>query len=242
MNAPTDTPVTIARSPDAHAARLAGYMYLAASVGFLVVFSWLARAFGYPDVLDLPADQVLPRLLSLGGAGRAVWAVYAVLPLMLIPAAAGAVGALTRADGRTDTALRIGLLLQVFAALCMTLGLARWSTAQWSLATSWQLADPAQRVGLAATFDVLNVYLGNGIGEFVGELTLYGSFLAFAIALHHNGAKKVAALGAVTALAGWIGMFRNITPSVQLAADVTNVLLPLFLIVFGISLLRGKAS
>ena len=233
---------TISRSPESIAPRLAGATYVAASVGFLIVFSWLASHFGYPDVLDLPAADVLPRLLSLGGAGRAVWAVYAVLPLMLIPAAAGAVGALERADGRTDTAVRIGLLLQVVAALCMTLGLARWSTAQWSLATSWQLADAAQRVGLAATFDVLNVFLGNGIGEFVGELTLYGSFLAFAIALRHNGAKKVAALGAITAVAGWIGMFRNITPGVQLAADVTNVLLPLFLIVFGISLLRGKAS
>ncbi len=232
----------IASSSASIAPRLAGATYVTASVGFLIVFSWLASAFGYPDVLDLPADLVLPRLLSLGGVGRAVWAVYAVLPLMLIPAAAGAVGALTRADGRTDTAVRIGLLLQVCAALCMTLGLARWSTAQWSLATSWQLADPAQRVGLAATFDVLNVYLGNGIGEFVGELTLYGSFLAFAIALRHTGAKKVALLGAVTAVAGWIGMFRNITPSVQLAADVTNVLLPLFLIVFGISLFRGKTS
>lgn len=228
--------------PESIAPRLAGATYVAASVGFLIVFSWLASHFGYPDVLDLPAADVLPRLLSLGGAGRAVWAVYALLPLMLIPAAAGAVGALKRVDGRSDTAVRIGLLLQVFAALCMTLGLARWSTAQWSLATSWQLADAAQRVGLAATFDVLNVFLGNGIGEFVGELTLYGSFLAFAIALYHNGAKKVAALGAITAVAGWIGMFRNITPSVQLAADVTNALLPLFLIVFGVSLLRGKVS
>jgi hypothetical protein len=49
-------------------------------------------------------------------------------------------------------------------------------------------------------------------------------------------------LGAITGLAGWIGMFRNITSAVQLAADATNALLPLFLIVLGITLLRGKAS
>ena len=75
---------TISRSPESIAPRLAGATYVAASVGFLIVFSWLASHFGYPDVLDLPAADVLPRLLSLGGAGRAVWAVYAVLPLMLI--------------------------------------------------------------------------------------------------------------------------------------------------------------
>ncbi len=229
-------------STQAIAPRLAGVTYVAASLGFLVVFAWLASHFGYPDVLELSAAEVLPRLLALGNTGRAVWAVYAVLPLMLIPAAAGAVGALRHADGRTDSSVRLGLMLQGVAALCMTLGLARWSTAQWALANSWQGADEAQRVGLAATFDILNAFLGNGIGEFVGELMLYGSFMAFAIALYHTGSKKIAALGVVTALAGWIGMFRNITSSVQLAADVTNALLPLFLIAFGIHLLRGKAS
>ncbi len=224
------------------APRVAGLTYITASAGFLIVFSWLASHFGYPDVLDLTAAEVLPRLLSLGNTGRAVWALYAVLPLMLIPAAAGAVAPLQHADGRNDAAVRLGVILQAVAALCMTLGLARWSTAQWALAKSWQSADESQRLGLAATFDALNSMLGNGIGEFVGELTLYGSFLAFAIALYRNGSRKVALLGAVTAIAGWIGMFRNITSSVQLAADLTNVLLPLFLIVFGITLLRGKAS
>ncbi len=233
---------TSARSRSVMVPRVAGGTYIAASLGFLIVFSWLASRFNYPDVLDLPAADVLPRLLSLGGAGRAVWAVYALLPLLLIPAASGAVDGLRHADGRSDAAVRLGVILQVVAAVCMMLGLARWSTAQWSLATSWQAADAAQRVGLAATFDVLNVLLGNAVGEFVGELALYGSFLAFAIALHAIGSRKVALLGAVTALAGWIGMFRNVTAVVQPAADVTNLLLPVFLIVFGITLLRGRDS
>ena len=62
-------------------------------------------------------------------------------------------------------------MLQAFAALCMTLALARWSTILLALPTSWQGADSAQRVGLAATFDALNSYLGNSIGEFVCERT-----------------------------------------------------------------------
>ena len=91
--------------------------------------------------------------------------------------------------------MRIGLLLQVIAALCTMLGLARWSTAQWSLATSWPLADAAQRVCLAVMFDVLNVFLGNGIGEFVGELTLYGSFRSFAISLNYRSEKNGCRVG-----------------------------------------------
>ncbi len=222
------------------AARLGGLAYIAASVGFLVVFSWLAAHFGYPDVLDHPAGDVLPRLLALGSTGRAVWAVYAVLPLMLIPAAVGAGDALARADARNASAIRLGVLLQVIAALAMTLGLARWSTAQWSLAQGWSHADAAQRLMLSTVFDALNSYLGNAIGEFVGELALYGSFAAFAVAMWQVGARRMALFGAITAVAGWIGMFRNITTAVQSAADATNVLLPAFLIALGVTLVRGQ--
>ncbi len=220
------------------AARLGGATYIAASVGFLVVFSWLAARFGYPDVLDQPAADVLPKLLALGGSGRAVWIIYALLPLTLIGASVGAADALRHPDGRNASALRLGVLLQVVAALAMTLGLARWSTAQWVLAEAWPMADAAQQQTLTVVFDALNAYLGNAIGEFVGELALYASFGAFAVALWRIGGRKMAVLGAVTAAFGLIGMFRNITPAVQLAADVTNLLLPLFLIAFGIAVMR----
>lgn len=223
------------------AARVGGAAYIAASLGFLAVFSWLAAHFGYPDVLGAPASEVLPRLLALGGGGRAVWIAYAVLPLLLIPAAAGAAAALR--GSADDCAIHLGVILQVIAALAMTSGLARWSTAQWALAESWVNADGGQRAVLAAVFDALNSYLGNAIGEFVGELALYGSFVAFAVALHGAGWRRMAAAGVVTALAGWVGMFRNMTPAVQPAADIANALLPLFLIAFGAMLMRyGSAG
>jgi len=220
-------------------ARLAGTMYIAASLGFLIIFSWLAARFGYPDVLDQAAADVLPELLALGNTGRGVWIAYAVLPLMLIPAAIGAAQALRVSDDRTGGAIQLGVVLQVVAAFAMTLGLARWSTAQWSLAEVWVIADSAQQVSLAAVFNALNTYLGNAIGEFLGELALNGSFAAFSLALWRAGGRRMAVFGLVTALAGWVGMFRNITPVVQPAADVTNFLLPLFLIAFGVTVIRG---
>jgi hypothetical protein len=230
-------PSTITTAP---AARLAGVTYVAASVGFMLVFSWLAANFGYPDVLDAKAGDVLPALQSLGKRGRMVWAIYALLPLMLLPAVAGAADALRTDDLRNEAVVRLGVLLQSLAALCMTLGLARWSTAQWTLATAWPTASAAERAQIAIIFDLLNVWLGNGIGEFVGELALYGSFATFAIALRRLGVRSLAAFAAITAFAGWIGMFRNVTPAVQFAADITNLLLPLFLIAFGIGLVRGR--
>ncbi len=226
----------------APAARLAGIAYITASVGFLIVFFWLAAHFGYPDVLDRPAAEVLPQLLGLGSAGRAVWAAYALIPLLLIPAAVGATDALRGPDLRNDATVRLALILQVTAALCMMIGLARWSTAQWTIAMAWEHADAAQQVSLATSFDLLNTFLGNALGEFVGELALYGSFAAFALALHRLEVRWLSFLAASTALLGWIGMFRNITTSVQPASNVTNLLLPFFLIAFGVALVRGRTA
>jgi hypothetical protein len=232
-------PSTTVTAPAAH---IAGATYIAASVGFMLVFSWLAAHFGYPEVLDGQAKDVLPALHALGNDGRAVWAIYALLPLALLPAVAGAADALRTDDLRNEAVVRLGVLLQGVAALCMTLGLARWSTAQWALASAWPAASAAERASITLVFDALNAYLGNGIGEFVGEFALYGSFAAFAIALLRLGVLSLAAFAAVTALAGWVGMFRNITPTVQFAADITNLLLPLFLIVFGVALIRGRTA
>lgn len=222
------------------AARLGGLSYIVASVGFLIVFSWLASAFGYPDVLDEAAADVLPALLALGTTGRLVWIVYAVLPLLLIPAAVGASERFRDADGRTPASVRLAVTLQAVAAVAMTLGLARWSTANWIVAESWQTADASQRAMLATMFDAYNAFLGNAIGEFVGELALYGSFLAFGAALRASGATWIAALAGATGVAGLLGSFRNMTTVVQIASDATNLLLPLFLIAFGVVLMRAR--
>jgi hypothetical protein len=225
------------------AARAAGVAYGAAAVGFVGVFGWLAARFDYPAVLDGPAAQVLPALLALGATGRAVWALYALLPLLLLPAAAGASAALRRPDGATDGALALARALHVVAALAMTLGLARWSTLHWVLAEAWPAAAPATQAALAVAFHAANVYLGVAIGEFVGELALYGAFVALAAALRGCGASRaLTALVAATGLLGWVGMWRNVTDAVQPVADVVNLLLPLCLLALAVWLSRARPA
>jgi hypothetical protein len=41
-----------------------------------------------------------------------------------------------------------------------------------------------------------------------------------------------------TGIAGLIGMFRNVTAAVAPVAEVNNYLLPIWMIVFGVSLMR----
>ncbi len=54
--------------------------------------------------------------------------------------------------------------------------------------------------------------------------------------------RAIAVAGLLTGAAGMIGMFRNITRVVAPVADINNCLLPLWMIVFGIVLLRHRET
>src|SRR6478672_11351828 len=121
---------TVSLTESRGAARAGGWSLIAAAIGFMAVFSYLAARFSYPDVLDGPAAEVLPRLVALGSSGRTVWAIYAFLPLLLIPAGIGAYAALRDA---APNAMRAALVFSVVSAVSMLLGLARWPSVHWEL-------------------------------------------------------------------------------------------------------------
>ncbi len=225
----------------------AGLLYAGSAIGFIAVFVWLAGAFGYPDVLKASAADVLPRLLALGPTGRAVWTLYALLPLALVPAALGARTAL----GEYGIArMRVATLLQWVAAGAMTIGLARWPSLNWGIATEWNSAGVAAQQAMSATFAAGNRWLGNLIGEFVGELALYaaiglmGSVLLSAWRRGAAGAsvRWVGWLCIVTAVVGEVAAWRNVSPLVDPAATLANNLLPLSLIALGVVLVRWREA
>jgi hypothetical protein len=224
--------------PSRGAARAGGWSLITAAVGFMAVFSYLAARFDYPDVLDGTASAVLPELLALGTTGRAVWVVYAFLPLLLIPAGVGAYAALRDS---TPSAMRAALAFSVISAVSMLLGLARWPSVHWELARAYATASPDARLAIDAVFTGLNVYLGNFIGEFLGELSLNAFFILTALAMMRAGRRWAGYGGLVAGTIGLIAAFRNVTPAVDLIAEVNNYVLPLWLVVLGVALLRGRA-
>ena len=231
---------TTAGSPTAPAAttiRLGGIALIAGAVAFMGVFAWLAARFDYPAVLDGSADVVLPALLATGGAGRAAWALYGFLPLIWLPAGVGAYYALRRTH---PGAMLLALQCAALSAISMMLGLLRWPSVHWRLAERYAVADAVERQTLAAIFDGLNVYLGNYLGEFLGEPTFSAFFVlsAWALLRSRRGPRAIAILGLITGISGWVGMFRNLTGIVAPVAAINNYLLPLWMIVFGIVLLR----
>src|SRR5688500_13677450 len=78
--------------------RFGGWSLVVGAVAFMAVFMYLAAKFNYPDVLDGPAETVLPSLLATGAQGRAVWAIYAFLPLLWLPAGVAVFEALAWAN------------------------------------------------------------------------------------------------------------------------------------------------
>ena len=188
-------------------------------------------------MLDGPAADVLPKLIALGGTGRAVWVIYAFLPLLLIPAGLGTNAALGEA---APNATRGALVLAVVTAISMLLGLARWPSVHWELGRAYATASPDARAAIDAVFRGLNVYLGNYIGEFLGELALNGFFILSAYGLLKGGWKRSGYVGLVVGVIGLVTAFRNVTTAVAPIAEVNNYILPLWLIAMGVVLVRWR--
>ena len=224
-----------------NATRVGGWALIVAAIAFMGVFSYLAVTFDYPDVLDGDGGTVLPRLLSLGTPGRAVWAFYGMLPWLLLPAGLGAHAALR--TGATSHG-RAALVLAVVSAFAMSLGLLRWPSIHWALAGHLASATtPGAREGILATFDGLNAFLGQYVGEFVGELALNLFFLCIGLGMRRVEAfpRWAGIAGVLAALTGLVAMWRNVTPLVRGVAEVENYLLPAWMVILGVLLVRFRS-
>ncbi len=213
-----------------------GASFIAGALAFVSVFTYLAVNFDYPDILDGAAADVLPRLLGGGSAMRSVWAIYAFLPLFLIP---GAVGACFSCPS-SRACMNLAVIFCCIAAFAMCLGLMRWPTIHWALADAWRLAGDETRLGLDAMFNGLNLYLGNYIGEFFGESMLALFFLLTGLSMlaETRIPRWLGRCGIGFSVMFFAGAFRNVASEAQIIADVNNGLLPLWMVVLGVALIR----
>lgn len=208
-----------------------GLSFVVGALAFVLVFGYLAANFSYPGILKGSAAEVLPRLRSGGSMMRAVWAIYAFLPLFLVAGAVGAFFACPSSRSR----MTLALVVASTGAFAMCLGLMRWPSVHWALAEIHSQAGPETRSSLEAVFNGLNLYLGNYIGEFFGEAALAAFFLlaGFSMLDEQRFPKWLGWSGIAFALLFFVGAFRNVTSAVQPVADVNNALLPLWMIVLG---------
>jgi hypothetical protein len=212
---------------------IGGVCLVAGALAFVGVFSYLAANFNYPAILDGNAAEVLPRLRSGGSTMRAVWAIYAFLPLLLVPGSVGAYFACPNSRGR----MTVAMIATCLGALAMCLGLIRWPTIHWAMAEAYVVAAPDAKTSLDAIFAGLNLYLGNYIGEFLGEVCLGIFFLLTGLSMLSEPRfwRWLGVAGAVFALLFMVGALRNVVPVVQPLADLNNALLPVWMVILGVS-------
>jgi hypothetical protein len=217
--------------------KFAGITLILNASAFIAVFSYLAAVFGYPDVLDHDAAQVLPLLAEGGSSLRNVWFLYGALPFGLVLAGA-AVGPWL---GRAGPVYRaVGVSASVTGGIAMSLGLLRWPTLEWTLAEHW-LAEPAARYALSAMFDASNLFLGNLVGEFVGELGVGTWFVVLGLAHRKLGQRLFGNLGIFAGVLMLVAALRNITSVVALVSELNNLTLPLWLITLGVLFFRERS-
>ena len=146
-----------------------GLLLLVLPVAYNGLYTLLARAFDYPDILRRPTHDVLARFAAGGSRLVLIWWGFAMSAVLLAPAAV--LLSATLADAN-PTVLSLATAIGLLAALVQFLGLIRWAFTVPHLARV--AADPATTVAtqeaIEVTFQTLNRYLGVAVGEHLGYL------------------------------------------------------------------------
>jgi Domain of unknown function (DUF4386) len=157
---------------------LTGLLLLVLPVAYNLLFTLLARAFDYPDVLRQPTRQILERFAAGGSRLVLLWWGFAMCAVLLAPAVV--LLSATLADAH-PTVLSLATATGLLAAAVQFLGLVRWPFAVPHLArlATDPAASPATIDAVEVTFQTLNRYLGVAVGEHLGYL-LTGLWTALA--------------------------------------------------------------
>jgi hypothetical protein len=221
-----------------------GVLAIVLPLAFNATFFALGSAFEYPDILRQPTADILEKF-SGGGPGLVrLWYLFATTALLAIPLAV----LLGNLFAPMQPALaRASTVAGVLSGLVQTLGLLRWVFLVPGLAAvaADAAADPATRSAAIVVFEAAHRYLGVGVGEHLGYLfTGAWTLLLSAITVREGlGRPWLGALGTVAALGIMIGMLEPAGwEPAGLVVALSYILWSLWLIAFGVLLLRGWTS
>ncbi|MFT3809784.1 MAG: DUF4386 family protein [Micropepsaceae bacterium] len=173
--------------------RAAGIALAAFAVLTNVPYSALIALFDYDDVLRRPSGEVLTLFRAGGEALVLAWWGFAMAAVGFAIAA----GLAGEALARRGVMPRWATMLGVASGLIQAVALLRWVFAVPHLAAAYAGGDAAAQAGAIATYETLNLYLGAGLGEHLGQMLLVIWTGAIALAFTH--------LGGTLKIIGWIG-------------------------------------
>ena len=146
----------------------AGIVLIAYAIAFNLPYAWLSVFFGYPDILRLPAGEVLAAFNQAGPSLILAWFAFAAAALLLAPIAI----LVARVTAMDITSPSWGVAaLGIGAGIAQAIGLSRWVYAVPGLAASWTSAasEPTMRQLIEVVFTTFHQFAGVGIGEAIGQ-------------------------------------------------------------------------
>ena len=214
--------------------KLTAVLMIAAAVLATAAFTMLGTIFNYPDILKEPVEEILAAFRASQAAVVGWFAVLALSAALFVPIAVG-VGRLS-----THRAMRVAVPVGIAAGIVQVIGLARWPLLVPGFAADAASQDARVAAAARDSFVLAHRILGNLIGETLGYLLTAAWTLLVLVALGRSIAGRwFAALGAVSAVLVLAGVLSPLDlPVIDLANFVGYLLWSVWLVVFGILLLR----
>ncbi len=174
----------------------AGLLVLAEVLLQLLAFNGLAAVFEFPDVLRLPAAEVIPRFLAQESTIVTCYYLFLWSSLLYIPLSYWLAHALDQDQGRPSLASQLLIGTGIGTAILQVIGFVRWVFWMPYLAHQWQ-DNPATRPMTESLYELMNRYAGQSIGEHLGFILMAVWTVVLGYILSHQTTKWGRALGFV---------------------------------------------
>lgn len=226
--------------------RATGLLLIAGAVLVNLPYAWLVVNFEYPDVLRLPAGEILTRFQAGGTTIILVWLAFAWAGLPLLPAMIW----LRRALGEEQTPLwEAATVAGVIAFLVQAAGLLRWVFVVPVLARLYtdSAAGAVTKEAAAVSFQVIHQYGGVILGEHIGQLFTIIWTVLVCLGLYATS-RKIAWLGLLASAVYLLAQTELLAtaiptaPVVPAAGLIGSLLWLLWLLVLGVKLVRPEAA
>lgn len=210
-------------------------------IGFAVIFlglqlilSWF---FNYPAVLHGPGKEVFPVLLAGGSLLQFLLMIFALLPLLLIPASIASYYAFRDIN---EPGMRVGVIFATLASFALTLSLMRLPSLHFYMAKFFGSADAS--VGFL--FQGTDLFLGVFLAGFFGKICLIVWFfiVSFAMLRARNFPHWMGTIGIITAIylvLTLLSLF-NVPAIINQVLGILSPLEFIWLFLFGIAMLYYK--
>lgn len=201
---------TINSTLSARTLRLIGLVSVLQGLLIFIPTFVLGAAINWPDSLDYPASELLPKLLEQESAVRFGYIAYLIYSILFV----FAIFMLTKlsAGKAVNTLFGIIMAFAVASTVARSIGIVRWLVPMPHLAEAMGRATTDQeRYAISIAYDSLNLF-GGTVGEVLGVSIFAAlSLLGLSIAFLKDGLPK------------WIGLF-GIAAAAALLATTTELM------------------